>query len=186
MFKLAWIVLAQRQPGTVWWDVMPKPILLHKTSHMPSACQTFHRRKCRDLTRTHCGTPKTKRSLWQCWHDCNRLTVCGNRNAIYADSILGKGGGQEGQYPEWFKGKKDSCTSNTMKMAAETPIVWTYSSARQLDTWIADSAATVHVSSNWDNFSLYHKYDESRDIKAFRNNIVKGIGEGDILANVEF
>ena len=26
-----------------------------------------------------------------------------------------KGSGQEGQYPKWFKGRKDSCTSNTMK-----------------------------------------------------------------------
>jgi len=99
---------------------------------------------------------------------------------------LEKGGGQEGQYPEWFKGRKDSHTSNTVKTATETPIVWTYGLAKQPDAWIADSAAMVHISSNQNNFSSYHKYDECRDIKAFGKNVVKGIREGDILADVEF
>jgi len=49
-----------------------------------------------------------------------------------------------------------------------------------------DWAATVHISSNRDNFSSYQKYDESQDIKAFGNNLVKGVGEGDIISEVEF
>jgi len=59
-----------------------------------------------------------------------------------------KGSRQEGQYPEWFKGRKDSCTSNTIKMATEMPIVWAYGSVSEPDMWIANLAAMVHVSSN--------------------------------------
>ena len=55
-----------------------------------------------------------------------------------------KGGGQEGQYPEWFQGKKAQCTSNTIRAVTETPIVWTYDSAGQPDVWFSDSATTVH------------------------------------------
>ena len=51
-----------------------------------------------------------------------------------------KGGRQEGQYPDWFKGKKGH---NTVKTITETPIVWTYGSNKSLEMWIADSAATV-------------------------------------------
>src|SRR5882724_3586279 len=52
--------------------------------------------------------------------------------------------------------------------------------------WIADLAATVHVSCNCDNFTSYQKYDKCRDIKAFGNNTVKGVGERDVMADVEF
>ena len=72
-----------------------------------------------------------------------------------------KGGGQEGQYPECFEGKRDTCTSNTVKAVTETPIVWTYSSISQPDIWVAGSAATVHVSPNHKDFTSYHKYDAS-------------------------
>ena len=58
-----------------------------------------------------------------------------------------KGGGQEGQYPDWFKGRKGS-NHNTVKTITDTPIVWTYGSNKNLEEWIADSAATVHVSPN--------------------------------------
>jgi len=66
-----------------------------------------------------------------------------------------KGRGQEGQYPEWFKGKKDSHTSNMVKSITETPIVWTYGSAGRPDIWFADSAVTVHVSPNREDFTTY-------------------------------
>jgi len=59
-----------------------------------------------------------------------------------------KGGRQEGQYPEWFKGRKDSHTSNTIRTVADTPMVWAYGSVSEPDVWIADLAATIHVSSN--------------------------------------
>jgi len=59
-----------------------------------------------------------------------------------------KGGGQEGQYPEWFKGKKDPQTSNIVKAVTDTPIVWTYGSTVKQDVWFADLAAVVHVSPN--------------------------------------
>jgi len=52
--------------------------------------------------------------------------------------------------------------------------------------WIADLATTVHVSCNRDDFTSYWKYDKCQDIKAFGNNKVKGVGEGDIMAGVEF
>jgi len=91
--------------------------------------------------------------------------------------VLGQGGGQEGQYPEWFKGRRDPCTSNTVKMATKTPIVWTCGSISEPDMWIADSTAMVHVSSNQDDFTLYHKYDMYQHIKAF--------GEGDIIADIK-
>jgi len=37
-----------------------------------------------------------------------------------------------------------------------------------------------------DDFTSYWKYDEFQDIKAFGNNTVKGVGEGDVMADVEF
>ena len=37
-----------------------------------------------------------------------------------------KGGGCEGQYPEWWRGKRDQHTFNIMKTVTDTPIVWTY------------------------------------------------------------
>ena len=73
-----------------------------------------------------------------------------------------------------------------VKSITETLIVWTYGSPGRPDVWFADSAATVHVSPNREDFTTYRTYEESRDIKAFRNNSVKGIGEGDITADIEF
>jgi len=52
--------------------------------------------------------------------------------------------------------------------------------------WIADSAATVHVSCDRDDFTSYRKYNECQDIKAFGNNTMKGVGEGDIMTDIEF
>ena len=68
----------------------------------------------------------------------------------------------------------------------ETPIVWTYGSNGKLDIWFADSAATVHVSPHREDFTNYQEYNKSREIKAFGNNMVKGIGEGDVVADVKF
>ncbi len=128
--------------------------------------------------------------------DSNVVFQTSNKSSLKCDNCnrLGhtkprcwaKGGGQEGQYPEWFKGKRDGRTSNTVKAVTDSPIVWTYGSVSHPDVWYADSAATVHVSHNRQDFITYYKYDESRDIKAFGNNMVKGVGEGDIEADVEF
>jgi len=109
-----------------------------------------------------------------------------NRTGHTKVKCWAKGGRLEGQYPEWFKGKRNSRTSNTVNTVTETPIVWAYRSTSLPDIWIADSATTVHVSSNRNDFSTYRKYEESCDIKAFRNNLVKGVEEGDIIAEVEF
>ena len=49
---------------------------------------------------------------------------CG-RTGHFKAKCWAKGGGQEGQYPKWFKGRKDSHTSNTVKAVSENPIVWT-------------------------------------------------------------
>jgi len=37
-----------------------------------------------------------------------------------------KGGGEEGQYPEWHEGKRDLHTSYIIKAITDTPIIWTY------------------------------------------------------------
>ena len=95
-----------------------------------------------------------------------------------------KGGGEEGQYPEWYKGKRDPHTSIMVKAITDTPIVWTYGHTSQLKVWFANSAATVHVSPNWEDFITYQKYNECWIIKAFGNNMVKVVGEGNILADI--
>jgi len=53
------------------------------------------------------------------------------------------------------------------------------------DVWFTDSAATIHVSPNREDFSSYRKYDQQCNIKAFGNNTVQGAGEGDIDADIE-
>ena len=97
-----------------------------------------------------------------------------------------KDSGQEGQYPEWYKGKKDPKTSNTVKAVSDTQIGWAYGTRSIMDVWYADSAATVHVSPNHDDFTTYHKFKKSRAIKAFKSNEVEAIGEGDIFADVHY
>src|SRR5882724_10683827 len=97
-----------------------------------------------------------------------------------------KGGGQEGQYPDWYEGKKDARTSDMVKPVTDMPIVWSHGSTSQQDIWFADSAATVHISPNQEDFTSYQKYDKCRDIKTFGQNTVKGISEGDILADISF
>src|SRR5882724_6833614 len=87
---------------------------------------------------------------------CNN---CG-RATHFKARCWAKGGRQEGQYTEWFKGKRGSHTTNTVKTVSETPIVLTYGSISQPDVWIADSAATVHVSCNHDDFTSYWKHNE--------------------------
>ena len=97
-----------------------------------------------------------------------------------------KGGGQEGQYPEWFKGKRDTRTSNTVKAVTDSHIIWTYGAKGHPDVWYADSAATVHVSPNHGDFISYHRYDKQHVIKTFGNNLVEAVGEGDILTDVQY
>jgi hypothetical protein len=109
-----------------------------------------------------------------------------NRTGHTKIKCWAKGGGQEGQYPEWFKGKKDLRTSNTVKTVTDTHIVWAYGSKGHSDVWYADSAATVHVSPNRQDFTSYRKYEENCTIKTFGNNSVKGVGKGDIVADIEY
>jgi len=105
-----------------------------------------------------------------------------NRPGHIKAKCWSKGGGQEGQFP-W---KNNGRTSNTVNSVTDTPIVWAYGSSDRSDTWFADSAATIHVSPSRGDFSSYRKYEQERDIKAFRNNSVKGVGEGDIEADIEY
>jgi len=63
----------------------------------------------------------TSKLLFKC-DNCNRT---GHMKARCWE----KGGGLEGQCPEWFKGKKDPHTSNLVKAVTETLIVWTFGSA---------------------------------------------------------
>ena len=40
-------------------------------------------------------------------------------------------------------------------------------------------------SPNRDDFYTYHKHNESQDIEAFSKNTVKGVGEGDIVTDIQ-
>ena len=73
-----------------------------------------------------------------------------------------------------------------VKTITKTLIVWTYGSNKSLEVWIADSAATIHVSPNREDFTTYHKYNKNRVIKAFGNNAVEGVGEGEVIANINY
>ena len=63
--------------------------------------------------------------------------------------------------------------------------MWTYRSKNQPDVWFADSAATIHVSTNRKDFTSYREYDNECSINVFSNNLVKGTSEGDIDVKVE-
>src|SRR5882724_5755960 len=73
-----------------------------------------------------------------------------------------------------------------VKPVTDMPIVWTYGHTSQPEVWFADSAATVHVSPNREDFTTYQKYDECRIIKAFGHNMVKAVSEGNILSDINF
>jgi len=73
-----------------------------------------------------------------------------------------------------------------VKAVTEMLIIWTCGLASHPDVWFADSAATVHVSSNCEDFTTYKAYTKKQDIKAFGNNLVESIGKGDIFADMEF
>ena len=73
-----------------------------------------------------------------------------------------------------------------VKAITKTPIIWECGPEIHPDVWFSDSALTVHVSSNREDFTTYEAYTKSQDIKAFGNNQVESVGEGDILADIEF
>ena len=99
-----------------------------------------------------------------------------------------KGGGQEGQCPEWLKGKENNKSNHALKAATVMHIVWAYghSSESQHKAWYADSAATIHIFTNKDKFSTYREYLNKQVIRMFGKNEVLGIGEGSIDAEVKF
>ena len=66
------------------------------------------------------------------------------------------------------------------------PIVWSHGYTSKPDIWFADSAAMVHVSPNWEDFTSYQKYDKCWIIKMFGYNTVKAVGVGNIVANIKF
>ena len=108
----------------------------------------------------------SRRTLLQC-ENCNKTGH--TKTKCWA-----KGGGQEGQYPNWFKGRKGP-NHNTVKTITNIPIVWMYSSNKNLEAWIADSTATVHVSPNQEDFDSYHKYDKNQIIKVLEITQLKGL-----------
>src|SRR5882724_5420203 len=113
---------------------------------------------------------------------CENCNQTGHTKAI----CWAKDGGQEGQYPDWFKGKEKVNMNTGVNKVADTHIVWAYGSETQTDVWYADSAATVHVCTNQNNFSTYLEYQDKHTIRTFGKDEVYGIGEGDIDAEVEF
>src|SRR5882724_3567479 len=113
---------------------------------------------------------------------CENCNWTGHTKAI----CRAKDGGQEGQYPDWFKGKEKVNTNTGVNKVADTHIVWAYGSETQTDIWYADSTATVHVCTNQNNFSTYQEYQDKHTIRTFGKDEVYGIGEGDIDAEVEF
>jgi hypothetical protein len=98
-----------------------------------------------------------------------------------------KGGGQEGQYPEWYEGKKDDVrTNNPVSKVTDTHIVWAHGVEMKAGVWYADTAATVHVCTNRNEFSSYQKYTDKHRIRTFGKGETYGIGEGSIEAEVEY
>jgi len=81
------------------------------------------------------------------WPKCKNWNQLGDVKA----KCWSKGGSQEGQFP-W---KNNSQTSNTVNSVTDTPIVWACGPMGQLDIWFADSAATIHISPNREDFSTY-------------------------------
>jgi len=85
-----------------------------------------------------------------------------------------KGGSQEGQYPEWFKGRRDT---HAVKSVTNTHIVWTYGHIGQPDIWFADLGVMLNLSPIQEDFMTYQEYDKCQDINTFVKNTVKGIGD---------
>jgi len=72
--------------------------------------------------------------------------------------------------PSGSRAKKDQGASNMVKAITKTPIIWECGPEIHPDVWFSDSALTVHVSSNREDFTTYEAYTKSQDIKAFGNN----------------
>ncbi|KAF8574352.1 hypothetical protein K439DRAFT_1624383 [Ramaria rubella] len=75
-----------------------------------------------------------------------------NKSGDTKSRCWAKGGDQEGQYPEWFKGKQDSRSPNIVKTMTDSRIIWACGLKGSPDLWVADSAATVHVIPNQEDF----------------------------------
>ena len=85
---------------------------------------------------------------------------CDNRP--HQSQVLGQRQQTRGSIPQMVQRKKrfSYLQHHHNRTVAETPIVWAYSSVSKLDVWIADSAATIHVSSNQNDFTSYCKFDK--------------------------
>jgi len=81
------------------------------------------------------------------WPKCEN---CGRLGHIKA-KCWDKRGGQEGQYPR----RSNNQSSHTINSTTDSPIVWTYGSKGRPDVWFANSATTIHVSPNRNNFASY-------------------------------
>ena len=97
-----------------------------------------------------------------------------------------KGGDKEGQFPDWIKARRDQRAANTVKTVMSSPIIWAYGHSKKPDVWFADSTATVHLTSDRNEFTTYPKYDTNHTINAFGKNEVQAVGEGDVLADVDY
>ena len=67
--------------------------------------------------------------------------------------LLGKGGGQEGQAPKWFKPKETAKQTEEKEFAFVSKEV-AYSTISASD-WLADSAVTTHIARSQNNFVNY-------------------------------
>ena len=68
----------------------------------------------------------------------------------------------------------------------DTLKVWAYNSTNRPIVWFSHSGATIHVSPKQEDFSSYQMYNKECIINTFGNNMVKGEGECDIDADIEY
>jgi len=114
------------------WSRPQGPTSIDKDSN--NVFQTGTKLKCKNCSRT--GHTITK-----CW---------------------AKGVSQEGQYPEWWEGRRDT---HRVKAVTDTHIVWTYGYISQPDVWFANSAMMVHVSPIQEDFMSMTSAETSRHLE---------------------
>ncbi|KAJ3831314.1 hypothetical protein F5878DRAFT_516951, partial [Lentinula raphanica] len=82
---------------------------------------------------------------------------CGRKGHLKEDCYR-KGGGKEGQFPSWWRGKKDTNSTSSANLAT-TSIPQHYAmmavSASQLGSVYADSAVSDHFFRNRSDFLTY-------------------------------
>ncbi|KAF8823454.1 hypothetical protein HHX47_DHR10000197 [Lentinula edodes] len=100
------------------------------------------------------------------------------------DECFRKGGGKEGQYPSWWRGKKDETVNQnpTSSMAIGEPTLHYAMTASDLPhptgELYADSGATDHFFRNRNDFMTYTECDRmGQSLEASTGLVIKGVGK---------